>query len=62
MKTKEPSSDSPDEGPASLSPESLDRIAELVVSKLLANNHYGFASKQVVAGSNPVSRWYYPGS
>ena len=56
METKVPSRTKPDEVSASLSPESLDRLAGLVVAKLIAKNQYGLASKQVVAGLSPVSR------
>ncbi len=41
---------------ASLSPETMDRLADLVVSKLRAASPYPLSSKQVVAGPNPVSR------
>ena len=56
MKTKVPIKTNPDGVPASLSPESLDRLADLVVAKLMAKNQPPLPSKQVVAGSNPVSR------
>ena len=46
----------PDSVPASLSPESLDRLAELIFSKLMTKGIWGLPSKQVVAGSSPVSR------
>ncbi len=41
---------------ASLSPETMDRLADLVVSKLRAAGPYPLSSKQVVAGPSPVSR------
>ena len=56
MKAKVPTKTNPDEVPASLSPESLDRLADLVVAKLIAKIQNGVPSKQVVAGSSPVSR------
>ena len=56
MKTKMPAKTNPDEVPASLSPELLDRLADLVDAKLIAKYQNVLSSKQVVAGSNPVSR------
>jgi hypothetical protein len=41
---------------ASLSPENLDRLADLIVAKLNKKNEKSILSKQVVTGSNPVSR------
>ncbi len=41
---------------ASLSPEILDRLADLVVAKLKASWLSPLPSKQVVAGPNPISR------
>ncbi len=56
MRTKMPAKTNTNEIPASLSPESLDRLADLVVAKLMAQNQRALPSKQVVAGSSPVSR------
>ncbi len=56
MKTKVPIKTNPDEVPASLSTESLDRLADLVVAKLMAKNNLPLPSKQVVASSSLVSR------
>ena len=56
METDVPPRPNPDEVPASLSPESLDMLADLVVAKLIAKYQNGLPSKQVVAGSSPVSR------
>ena len=42
--------------PATLSVESLDRLADIVVAKLIERNSVALPSKQVVAGSSPVSR------
>ncbi len=44
------------EHPASLSPEMLNSLADLVVAKLRAGNDNTLPSKQSVAGPNPVSR------
>jgi len=41
---------------ASLSPETLGSLADLIVSKLRAFDSETLLSKQVVTGSNPVSR------
>jgi hypothetical protein len=41
---------------ASLSPETLGSLADLIVSKLRALDSKTLLSKQVVTGSNPVSR------
>ena len=41
---------------ASLSPESLDRLADLVIAKLTARNGGVLLPKQDVAGSNPITR------
>ncbi len=46
----------PEGVPASLSPGELDRLADLVVAKLAQKNDGCLPSKQVVAGSSPVSR------
>ncbi len=54
MKAKVPAKTNPDEVSASLSPESLDRLANFVVSKLVAKNKNGVPSQQVVAGSSPI--------
>ncbi|MFC2033569.1 hypothetical protein ACFLUB_03540 [Chloroflexota bacterium] len=45
MKTKMSVKTNPDGVPASLSPESLDRIADLVIAKLIAKNQNGLPSK-----------------
>ena len=42
--------------PASLSPGDLDKLAELVFTKLAQQKLGYLPSKQVVAGSSPVSR------
>ena len=42
--------------PASLSPELLEQLADLVIAKLMAEKRGSLPSKQVVAGSSPVSR------
>ena len=55
MKAKVPTKTNPDEVPASLPPESLNGLADLVVAKLIVKNNNGVPSKQVVTGSNPVS-------
>ena len=55
MKTKVPTKTNPDEVPASLSPEALNRLADLVVAKLITKNQNDVPSKQVVAGLSPVS-------
>lgn len=47
MKTKVPIKTNPDEVPASLSPESLDRLADLVVAKLMAKNNLLLPSNQI---------------
>ncbi|MDD4877234.1 MAG: hypothetical protein PHQ86_08945 [Dehalococcoidales bacterium] len=41
---------------ASLSPEVMDRLADLIISKLKSEKLNNLLSKQVVTGSNPVSR------
>ncbi len=41
---------------ASLSPETIDRLADLVVTKLRVLGSHPLTSKQVVAGPSPVSR------
>jgi hypothetical protein len=41
---------------ASLPDSVLDRLAELIAAKLTEQNGQFLPSKQVVAGSNPVSR------
>jgi len=41
---------------ASLTPETLNRLADLIVSKLRTRRSDSLLSKQVVTGSNPVSR------
>ncbi|MDO9333707.1 MAG: hypothetical protein Q7T57_04205 [Dehalococcoidales bacterium] len=41
---------------ALLSPAVLDSLADLIVAKLQARDPLSMPSKQVVAGSNPVSR------
>jgi hypothetical protein len=41
---------------ASLNPETLGSLADLIVSKLKAFDSETLLSKQVVTGSNPVSR------
>jgi hypothetical protein len=41
---------------ASLSPAVLDSLADLIVAKLQDRDPLSVPSKQVVAGSNPVSR------
>ncbi len=53
LNTKNPE---PERPLASLSPELMDRLAELVVAKLKAAGLSFLPSKQVVAGQNPVSR------
>ncbi|MBN1189674.1 MAG: hypothetical protein JXA46_07975, partial [Dehalococcoidales bacterium] len=45
---------------ASLSPKTMDRLADLVVAKLNATGHHVLTSKQVVAGPSPVSRSIEP--
>ena len=42
--------------PASLPPEVLDQLADLVISRLSRQYVESLPSKQVVAGSSPVSR------
>ena len=42
--------------PASLNPDQLDRLAELVAAKLAGKNDVCLPSKQVVASSSLVSR------
>ena len=55
-----PSPKSPDaEHHASYSPDTLDRIADLVVAKLTALNAFSLLPKHDVAGSNPVTRSNY---
>jgi hypothetical protein len=44
---------------ASLSPAVLDKLAELIALRLEGKNLMAKPSKQVVAGSNPVSRSYH---
>ena len=41
---------------ASLSPETLDRLADLVIAKLVARNEEVLLPKQDVVGSNPITR------
>ena len=41
---------------ASLSPELMDRICDVLIAKLALKNWGDLPSKQGVAGSNPVSR------
>ena len=41
---------------ASLPDNVLDRLADLIALKLVSNNEEILPSKQVVAGSSPVSR------
>ena len=41
---------------ASLSPDTMDRIADLVVAKLTATGAFSMLPKHDVAGSNPVTR------
>ena len=52
--------------PASLSPHELDKLVDLVIAKLAAQQGGNLPSRQAVAGSNPVSRSipfyeYFPG-
>ena len=47
---------------ASLSPQDLETIADLVVAKLTAQNAGNVLPKQVVAGSSPVTRSTSSGS
>ena len=42
--------------PASLSPEMMDRICDVLIAKLALKNWGDLPSKQGVAGSSPVSR------
>ena len=56
MKTKASAEGSVKGEPALLSPETLDKLADLVVAKLIAKNENPLPSKQVVAGLSPVSR------
>ena len=56
METKMHTKTNLDGVPASLSPESLDRLADLVIAKLMAKDSGALSSKQVVAGSSHVSR------
>jgi hypothetical protein len=41
---------------ASLTPDALDSLADLIILKLKAAGSSSLLSKQVVTGSNPVSR------
>ncbi|MFC1901649.1 hypothetical protein ACFLX3_01790 [Chloroflexota bacterium] len=54
MKTKLPINTNPNEVPASLSPELLDRLADLVVAKPIAKNHNGEPSKHTIIVSGGV--------
>ena len=45
-----------DAGSASLLPELLDRLAGLVVAKLITKNGTGLLPKQGAVGSNPITR------
>ena len=56
MDTKSQAQDGPERVLASLSPESLNRLADLVVAKLTATNGGVLLPKQDVTGSNPVTR------
>jgi len=56
MDIKANAQDSPERVLASLSPETLDSLAELVVAKLTANNGRVLLPKQDVEGSNPFTR------
>ena len=56
METKVHTKTNLDGVPASLSPESLDRLADLVIAKLMAKGSGALPSKQVVVGSSPISR------
>ena len=47
---------------ASLSPGTMDRLADLVVAKLKAQTPFSMLPKQAVAGSNPVTRSTYVSS
>ncbi len=57
MKAKVPARTNPDEIPAYLSTESLDRLANLVIVKPVPKNQNGVPPMQVNAGSSPVSRF-----
>ena len=41
---------------ASLSPESLDRLADLIIARLAAKTDGVLLPKQDVVGSNPITR------
>ena len=56
MANKTPLEPEPERLLASLSPETMDSLADLVVAKLKALGSNILPSKQDVAGSNPVSR------
>ena len=56
MKTKVTTNANPNEVPASLPPEFMDKLADIVVAKLIAKNQICLLSKQAVAGSIPASR------
>jgi hypothetical protein len=60
MAVKKPLNPEPERLLASLSPETMDRLADLVVAKLTASGHHTLISKQVVAGPSPVSRSIFP--
>ncbi len=56
MDMKAHAQDGPERVLASLSPESLNRLADLVVAKLTATNRGVLLPKQDVMGSNPITR------
>ena len=56
MDPKKDVMESPERVLASLSPETLDRLADLVIAKLAATNAAGLLPKQDVVGSNPITR------
>jgi hypothetical protein len=60
MAVKKPLDPEPERQFASLLPEAMDRLADLVVAKLKALGPYPLTSKQVVAGPSPVSRSIFP--
>ena len=56
MAVNKPLNPEPERLLASLSPETMDRLVDLVVAKLKAAGLSPLSSKQVVAGPNPVYR------
>ena len=56
MDTRTDHADSPERVLASLTPETLNRLADLVIARLAATKGGVLLPKQDVVGSNPITR------